>query len=288
MKRTSAPEEEHPLITIGLPVRNGEAFIRTAIESILRQTCQSFRLVISDNASDDQTSIICAAYSNKDVRIAYVKHSINIGAEANFRFVLDQAKTQYFMWAAADDYWADGFIQDNVEALEDLGPSFIGSISDVVFVKGGALCRKSVAVKALKGPRLLRLQRFLWRPGDNSRFYSVFRTESLRESFPPKGAIYAMDWLIIARLLNKGKFNHVPKPLMFREKARSGKYVQLDFGGWAPLMRSTFPLLPFTREVLKSVGGVISVTLLPALLWLNIIKCAEAIFLGRRKPDSDS
>ena len=48
-----------PLVSIGLPVRNGERFLAQALDSLLGQTLQDFELIISDNASTDGTADIC-------------------------------------------------------------------------------------------------------------------------------------------------------------------------------------------------------------------------------------
>ena len=50
-------------ITIGIPVFNGEDFIRKSIESVLSQTFLDFELIISDNGSTDSTSLICREYA---------------------------------------------------------------------------------------------------------------------------------------------------------------------------------------------------------------------------------
>jgi len=92
-----------PQVSIGMPVYNGEKFIREALNSILAQTFTDFELIISDNASTDGTSAICREYAEKDSRIRYVKQSENIGPVANFLFVLEEAVGEYFMWAAHDD-----------------------------------------------------------------------------------------------------------------------------------------------------------------------------------------
>ena len=98
-------------VSIGMPVYNGEAFIREALDSLLAQTFTDFELIISDNASTDGTEAICREYAAKDTRIRYVRQAENRGATANFRFVLDEAVGEYFMWAAADDVWSDNWIE---------------------------------------------------------------------------------------------------------------------------------------------------------------------------------
>jgi glycosyltransferase involved in cell wall biosynthesis len=92
-----------PLVSIGLPVYNGEMDIARALDCLLAQTFANFELIIADNASTDGTERICRAYAARDSRIRYVRHAQNLGAIANFSFVLQEAVGDYFMWAAADD-----------------------------------------------------------------------------------------------------------------------------------------------------------------------------------------
>jgi len=105
-------------IAIGLPVYNGENFLSAAIESILAQTCGDFDLVISDNASTDNTEEICQAYVRKDSRIQYIRQSTNVGAANNYNVSFRMSDSQYFKWAAHDDVLAPGFLGACVRVLD--------------------------------------------------------------------------------------------------------------------------------------------------------------------------
>lgn len=93
----------NPQVSIGMPVYNGEKYIREALNSLLAQSFTDFELIISDNASLDKTELICREYLQKDSRIQYIRQEKNLGASNNFEFVLNKAKGKYFMWAAHDD-----------------------------------------------------------------------------------------------------------------------------------------------------------------------------------------
>ena len=99
------------LITIGLPVHNGEKFISDAINSLLSQTYHNFELIISDNASTDDTARICKEYADKDPRINYIRQKKNIGPNQNFLFLLNQGKGRMFMWTAHDDVWKRNYLE---------------------------------------------------------------------------------------------------------------------------------------------------------------------------------
>ena len=102
---------DFPKLSIGMPVYNGEKYIKLAIESLINQTFRNFELIISDNASTDQTQAICNEFVLIDSRIKYLRHKTNIGAVANFEYVFNQSNGPFFMWAAADDVWSKDWIK---------------------------------------------------------------------------------------------------------------------------------------------------------------------------------
>ncbi len=108
-----------PKISIGMPVYNGELFICEALDSLLAQTFTDFELIISDNGSTDATEAICKKYAEKDQRILYFRQLENKGAISNFKFVLDEAVGEYFMWAAADDVWDHEWIDKLLPMVSD-------------------------------------------------------------------------------------------------------------------------------------------------------------------------
>lgn len=111
------------LVSIGLPTYNGALKIRRALDSLLSQTYQNIELIISDNASTDDTREICAEYASRDKRIRYIRQKENIGQFQNFPFVLRNANGKYFMWTADDDWWDPRFIEILKNAL-DARPSY--------------------------------------------------------------------------------------------------------------------------------------------------------------------
>lgn len=101
-----------PLISIGMPVYNGGDFLRRAIESLLAQTYKNIELIISDNASTDEvTRQITEEFARRDSRIRLTRQPVNLGALPNFIWVTEQARGDYFMWAAHDDCWSQNYLE---------------------------------------------------------------------------------------------------------------------------------------------------------------------------------
>lgn len=107
-----------PLVSIGLPIYNGAKFVRQAFDSILAQTFVDFELIVSDNASTDDTYQICEEYAAKDGRIRLFRNELNMGATFNYNRVFELARGKYFRHAAHDDLLAPTNIERCVEVLE--------------------------------------------------------------------------------------------------------------------------------------------------------------------------
>lgn len=107
-----------PQVSIGLPVYNGEAFIAEAIETLLSQTFQDIEILVSDNASTDDTADVVRHFVDRDARVRYIRQASNLGAAANFNAAFAESRGRYFKWAAHDDYVTDDFIQRCVEVLD--------------------------------------------------------------------------------------------------------------------------------------------------------------------------
>lgn len=121
-----------PKVSIGLPVYNGEKFIREALDSLLVQSFTDFELIISDNGSSDGTEAVCREYAARDARIRYVRWNEDRGGAANFAYVLDEARGEYFMWAAHDDRWHVDYIKFMSAVLdsdEDVGLVFSAMVT---------------------------------------------------------------------------------------------------------------------------------------------------------------
>jgi glycosyltransferase involved in cell wall biosynthesis len=109
--------DKRPLVSIGLPVYNGEQFLRNTLDSLLAQTYENFELIISDNASTDGTREICLEYTRRDRRVKYYQNDANYGGATNMNRVFALSSGDYFMWASDEDYWAPAYANSCMEVL---------------------------------------------------------------------------------------------------------------------------------------------------------------------------
>jgi len=107
-----------PTLSIGLPVRNGEAFLEEAADALLRQSFTDIELIVSDNASTDRTEEIGRRLARRDRRVRYLRQPVDLGAVPNFNLVVEEAGGRYVKWAAHDDLHDPTFAERCVAALE--------------------------------------------------------------------------------------------------------------------------------------------------------------------------
>jgi glycosyltransferase involved in cell wall biosynthesis len=205
-----------PRLTIGVPVYNGGPYLRDALQSLVSQTFRDFVLVISDNASTDDTQAICEEYARRDPRIRYVRQTENRGASWNFRYVFECAKSEYFKWGCHDDICQPEFVERCIDVLDrDPTVSLCFTKSSLIDEFGELIGPYNNRCLPTMSSVHERLSEVLSRLGLCHMQFGVVRTSllgrtSLIADHP--GA----DRIMIAQLALLGRFHEVPECLFQR------------------------------------------------------------------------
>ncbi len=209
-----------PLVSIGLPVYNGENYLRQALDSLLMQDYTNFELIISDNASTDRTREICFEYTTKDNRIKYYRNQINTGAPANFNRVFELSSGDYFMWASHDDYREPSYISKCLNAFSASDKIvLVGAECDwVTPQKDVVLVDKSLSTIRLDAVRRFMRYKRILHDCDKHKggiFYGIFRRNVLCKVMPLKCTM-TTDQNMMLELCLLGEFITVKERLLTR------------------------------------------------------------------------
>jgi len=214
-----------PCVSIGLPVYNGENYLKKTLDSILAQTFQDFELIISDNASTDKTEEICQKYAAKYKCIRYYRQAKNLGAAPNYNYVFEQSRGKFFKWAAHDDLCAPTYLESCVDILE--------RDSSVVLVYPRALFineydqpienyhNDNLHDDPLNLPfskpneRFKHYQDGLRASGVCNPVFGLIRSSALKLT-PIMGSYISSDMVLLAELALLGKFYEIKEPLFLR------------------------------------------------------------------------
>ena len=189
---------------------------------------------------------------------------------ANFNFVLQQAKGEYFMWASTDDVWHSEFVERNIMFLEK-NPGFVGSTSEIEYFyeswgekdferfKDTKPKKKYEMVHSLVGNFEEKIK-FLFDFGKFEYLYSIYRTEYLKKSMVKRNFL-TWEMPIILKMLKYGDFNVEDGVMMYKYMGGKidpnfcKKLFSTTKNYWKyGILNSLFPFVPLTLYVLAVVG----------------------------------
>lgn len=215
-----------PLVSVCIPTFNRANFLPEAIDSILAQSFRDCELVVSDNASTDETPEVLRRY--RDPRLRLHRNDSNLGLVGNFNRCLQLARAPYFVLCCSDDYWAPQLLAQEVSLFEQHpGLSYVHVGSMVVD-----------ANKSPVGPNILDLRpvtpgreyfrRFLLEDLNGTNFSSVlYRRDRLLEigGFDER-LPHTQDLAVWARLALHGDVGYVAQPLLYFRKHAENYHVR--------------------------------------------------------------
>lgn len=108
-----------PLISVIMPVYNGAATIRQAIDSVFIQNVPLELLVIDDGSSDCTPEILSNYMQRADFR--YLRNAHNLGAAGSRNRGVREAQGKYIAFLDADDWWEAGKLQKQLETMQHTG-----------------------------------------------------------------------------------------------------------------------------------------------------------------------
>jgi len=253
-----------PRLSIGLPIYNGENYLKESLDSILAQTFEDFEVIISDNASTDRTEEICREYAARDPRVKYYRNDVNKGAAPNFNYVFALSSGKYFKWAAHDDVLAPDFFARCVELL-DSDSSVVLCYSKIIKIdEHGNHAGVYDYDNSMRFDSFRRYERF-WQLMDMKHWsiavFGIVRSEALRKT-RLIGSYYGSDRCLLAELGLMGRLCRVPEYLFFRRVhpqsscAKMQPYERLGWFDSSKTGRICFPTWRHGFEFFKSMGRV--------------------------------
>lgn len=223
-----------PLVSLAIPVYNGSNFVATAIESLLAQTFRDFELILSDNASTDDTWNICQDFARRDPRIRLHRFDANVGATRNFNHAFTLARGRYFKWAAHDDALEPTFLEECVKALEaDRSVILAYPLARIIDEHGAPLDPGDTYDPNATFTSADWFGRFRELIRCRHRCFPVFgliRSDVLRRTGLLESYSHA-DRILVGRLAMEGPFHQIPKRL-FLSRVHSQASARLFSNPW--------------------------------------------------------
>jgi len=176
------------LLTIAIPTYNGASTLQDALDSVVTQLQTGVDILISDNASTDETAVIVSKFQAEFPQIHYKRNDENVGADRNFDLAIRQASGKFVWLFSDDDLMELGAIKSVLEVLTrhpELSALFVNyavyspdnkcldprvsAIKEDQYFEDGEMFLRAVAI----GPIFCSsnvMRRSLWESADKTRF----------------------------------------------------------------------------------------------------------------------
>jgi glycosyltransferase involved in cell wall biosynthesis len=222
-----------PLVSIGLPVFNGAAYLEEAIRSVLAQCLDDLELVISDNASTDRTAEICRGWAATDRRVRYLRNPTNLGAAPNYNRTFAESRGRYFKWLAHDDRLRSEYLATTVAVLE-ADPSVVLCNTTVDYIDGrGVLIgqyRSPLGLAAAERPSE-RFAALVLQSHSCVDFFGTIRRSALEGSLL-HGPFHGADRALLAQLALRGRMVQL-EPALVEMREHPQRYTRRQRSGAA-------------------------------------------------------
>ncbi|MGO8756474.1 MAG: glycosyltransferase family 2 protein [Gallionellaceae bacterium] len=207
-------------VTALLPAYQAAAFIQPTLDSLSQQTHANFDVIISVDVCDDDTHAICVKHAERDSRFRVIQQEQRQGYVGNCNFLLDQADSEYVLFAFHDDILAPGYVE-KLSMVLDNRPEVINSYSDVLLTTVAGEREhwiytgvEGIRDRVQRGMKMLAGVSLWWVP--NRGVFRLWEARRIKGLKTHDAGEFSADfpWLFHMSLL--GEFARVPETLCFK------------------------------------------------------------------------
>jgi len=208
VSRGAAASGGTPLVSIALCTYNSHKFLVPQLESLLAQTYANIEIVVSDDASSDDTLALLEGYVRRDARVRVAANARNVGFGRNFENVIRNCRGAYIAPCDHDDIWLPDKVAALVAVIRDRQLAYCDST--LIDETGVSLERRMSDIV----PMLSTDDPLSFAFGNCASGHAMlFRRELVNRALPvPEGFFY--DWWIAAVAAAAGGVIYCPRSLV--------------------------------------------------------------------------
>jgi glycosyltransferase involved in cell wall biosynthesis len=220
-----------PRVVALLPAWNSASFIGPTLESLAAQTYGNLEIIISDDASSDDTAELCARFIAQRPQFRLMRQTRRQGWIGNVNALLGEARGDYLFFAFHDDPLKPAYVESLVAALEGNANAVL-AFSDIEL---GPAVRsytelEGVSERLERARRIIRKQGLWWIPNRGLfRSAAAARVGGMRRHVAGE---YSADWPWLLALGLLGEFVRVPQPLIRKVWRNEGVSMSWKGTSW--------------------------------------------------------
>lgn len=213
--------KQEPLVSIGCPTYHRPTGLRRMLECLSSQNYSNLEIIVSDNGyKSEETGEVVRDLMQRDSRIKYFYQEQNIGLFNNYKFLLEQARGDYFAWACDDDARSVSFIDACIKEFARLQtPVVVNTYSRRVNRQSGQTIAIDKGCNTMGLPAYRRYIKYITtiytdQAAVTDINYGIMRRDILLQAMRDVPNIAGWDHILLARLALDGEFYTIPSELM--------------------------------------------------------------------------
>jgi glycosyltransferase involved in cell wall biosynthesis len=228
------------------------------MRSVLGQTHSNLELIVSDNASSEDTETLCRGIAAEDSRVRYTRNVQNIGQLPNFNVLYRAFRSPYVMVLADDDWLEPDYLRRCLAALQK-EPGCVAVSGRGRYWRGdNLLSRQGMSLQLSQPTGAERVHALVSSIGEGkaetSTFFGVMPAEVLRRARPLPNVL-AGDILLVARVAFQGTVRTLDD--VHLNRSVGGTSVSMASSAAAlglPPSHARWPDLVIARDVFRDLG----------------------------------
>ena len=204
------------MIDILLATYNADKYIAQQIDSILTQTYEDFKIIISDDGSKDNTiSIINKYISKHSDKITLLPFTKNLGVKENFNYLLKNSNSEYIAFSDHDDIWIENKLEVSIKKLKQIennSPALIYSDKSLVDEKIHLISLSSNKTENLKADNFKLNKLLVQNTASGCTIMINKKLKDIIGDIPDEAIMHDHYIMLIASIF--GKIEYIDKPLI--------------------------------------------------------------------------
>ena len=251
-----------PLVSVGVPVFDGEDYLPACLESLTGQTYAELEILISDNGSSDGTEEICRDYAHRDERVRYHRRPHNLGAAVNYNGLAHMARGRYFKWASHDDICAPSLVERCVAEISR-HPEAVLVYPRTYLIDGTGAIMDEYAdrLDLRQASPTVRMWHFASNWSLCNAVFGLIDRDRLLETGLIRPQV-SSDVTLLGELVVRGRFHELQERLFYRRihprSSRQGDLTLEEVAAWFDTRDPHVPMVsPATRVMGELVGSLL-------------------------------
>ncbi|MDI6738904.1 MAG: glycosyltransferase [Candidatus Edwardsbacteria bacterium] len=205
-----------PLVSVGVAVHNGRRHLRQTLDSLLAQTHPRLEIVISDDASSDESGEICREYAGRSPTVRYCRCAENIGATRNLNRLFWQSQGDFFFWSTQSDFWQPAYVTTCLDEMARRPDAVLcHGPTRLVDLVGRPIRIAEEPLETEESDPARRIGHLVRRMGSGNIFHGLYRSAALGRTALLR-TCYGHDLLLLSELSLFGTICQHQQPLFNR------------------------------------------------------------------------